>query len=179
MTRVYPVTSGPGCHHITDWIPELREPALRLFRQAGLRGLANVEFKRDDRDGQLKLIECNARFPLEEFPMDELPPHCPECNGIVKGDTVMFGEPIPRDALDECVEQTWLCDCMLLVGTSAVVYPAAGFPVDVKDPGVWGRHAELLRRFEVGEVDEAAYVRGVEVFGRGAVHVEPGYGQAA
>ncbi len=47
----------------------------------------------------------------------------------------MFGEPIPRDALAECMSQTRACDCMLLVGTSAVVYPAAGFPQDVKASG--------------------------------------------
>jgi len=54
---------------------------------------------------------------------------------------VMFGEPIPRDALEECIRQTEMCDCMLLVGTSAVVYPAAGFPVDVKRGG--GRLIEV------------------------------------
>jgi NAD-dependent deacetylase len=47
----------------------------------------------------------------------------------------MFGEAIPSDALDECTKQTRLCDCMLLVGTSAVVYPAAGFPADAKMSG--------------------------------------------
>jgi NAD-dependent deacetylase len=47
----------------------------------------------------------------------------------------MFGEPIPRDALDSCVDQTWKCDCMLLIGTSAVVYPAAQFPLDVRRLG--------------------------------------------
>lgn len=62
VIRRYPVGSGYGCYHITDWLPELREPSLRLFRQVGLRGLGNVEYKRDPRDGQLKLIECNARF---------------------------------------------------------------------------------------------------------------------
>jgi predicted ATP-grasp superfamily ATP-dependent carboligase len=62
VIRRYPLLHGPACHHVTDWIPELKEPALKLFRQVGLRGLANVEFKRDDRDGALKLIECNARF---------------------------------------------------------------------------------------------------------------------
>ncbi len=62
VIRRYPLLYGPACHHVTDWIPELKEPALRLFRQVGLRGLANVEFRRDDRDGVLKLIECNARF---------------------------------------------------------------------------------------------------------------------
>jgi NAD-dependent deacetylase len=47
----------------------------------------------------------------------------------------MFGEPIPKDALDSCVDQTWKCDLMLLIGTSAVVYPAAQFPLDVRRLG--------------------------------------------
>ncbi len=53
---------GGACYHITDWVPEVCEPSLKLLRHVGLRGLANVEFKSDPRDGQLKLIECNARF---------------------------------------------------------------------------------------------------------------------
>jgi NAD-dependent deacetylase len=102
-----------------------------LHQVAGSRSITEIHGNRT----KLRCIECNERFPMEEFPMDELPPHCPDCGGIVKGDTVMFGEPIPRDALDECIEQTWQCDCMLLIGTSAVVYPAAGFPMDVKGKG--------------------------------------------
>jgi D-aspartate ligase len=62
IIRRFPPGMGGGCYHVTDEIPELREPALRLFRHVGLRGLANVEFKLDPRDGQRKLIECNARF---------------------------------------------------------------------------------------------------------------------
>jgi len=62
IIRRYPFGMGSGCYHITDWNPELIEPASALLRQVGLRGLANVEFKRDERDGRLKLIECNARF---------------------------------------------------------------------------------------------------------------------
>lgn len=62
VIRRYPVNMGAATYHVTDHIPELREPALRLFRHVGLRGLANAEFKYDERDGQLKLIECNARF---------------------------------------------------------------------------------------------------------------------
>jgi predicted ATP-grasp superfamily ATP-dependent carboligase len=53
---------GTATYHVTDHIPELRDLALALFRQVGLRGLANAEFKLDTRDGKLKLIECNARF---------------------------------------------------------------------------------------------------------------------
>ncbi len=62
ILRRFPANMGPGCYHITNRDPELRALAVRLFQHVGLRGLANAEFKRDDRDGQWKLIECNARF---------------------------------------------------------------------------------------------------------------------
>ena len=62
VVRRFPEGRGLGCYHVTDWNPEVRELGLRLFRSAGLRGVGNVEFKRDDRDGVLKVIECNARF---------------------------------------------------------------------------------------------------------------------
>ena len=62
IIRRSPLNRGPACYHVTDWNPKVKELALRLFQHVGLRGLANAEFKRDDRDGELKLIECNARF---------------------------------------------------------------------------------------------------------------------
>jgi D-aspartate ligase len=62
VVRRYPAHMGEACAHVTDWNPEARDEALKLFRSAGLLGLANAEFKRDPRDGKLKLIECNARF---------------------------------------------------------------------------------------------------------------------
>lgn len=62
VIRRFPPRQGFGCYHVTDVIPEVQEVGLRLVRAAGVRGLANVEFKRDARDGRLKLMECNARF---------------------------------------------------------------------------------------------------------------------
>ncbi len=102
-----------------------------LHQEAGSRAITEIHGNRT----KLRCLGCSQRWPLDEFPIDELPPKCPECAGIVKSDTVMFGEPIPRDALDECIRQAQVCDCMLLVGTSAQVYPAAGFPLDVKRSG--------------------------------------------
>ena len=84
---------------------------------------------------KLRCVGCNTRWPLGELPTDEIPPRCPHCDGIVKTDTVMFGEPIPLDALESCQRESRLCDCMLLVGTSAVVYPAAEFPVIAHNRG--------------------------------------------
>ena len=54
---------------------------------------------------------------------------------MVKGDTVMFGEPIPSDVLNRCFEESQRSDCMLVVGTSAVVHPAASLPLIVKRNG--------------------------------------------
>ena len=66
IIRRFPVGMGNACYHVTDWNPEVRDQALKLFQWVGLRGLANAEFKRDERDGQLKLIECNARFTASD-----------------------------------------------------------------------------------------------------------------
>ena len=60
--RQYPIWFGSGCFHTTTWDPEAAELGLRFFEGVGLRGLGNVEFKRDARVGRLKLIECNHRF---------------------------------------------------------------------------------------------------------------------
>lgn len=62
IVRRYPPGEGLACYHVTDHVPEVKDLALRLLKSVGVRGLASVEFIRDARDGQLKLIECNARF---------------------------------------------------------------------------------------------------------------------
>ncbi|HUT79111.1 MAG TPA: hypothetical protein VM285_15540 [Polyangia bacterium] len=60
--RQFPPFFGMGCYHVTDDDPEVVEVGSRFLRGVGVRGLANVEFKRDERDGELTLIECNHRF---------------------------------------------------------------------------------------------------------------------
>ena len=62
IIRRHPMVLGNGCNHITDCNPQVQTLALRLFQHVELRGIANAEFKFDQRDGELKLIECNARF---------------------------------------------------------------------------------------------------------------------
>ena len=60
--RQNPPGFGLGTFHVTEWVPDAAELGRRFFTGIGLRGLGNVEFKRDSRDGQLKIIECNPRF---------------------------------------------------------------------------------------------------------------------
>ena len=62
--RQYPQRFGVGTYHATTHDPEVADVGLRFLQAVGLRGLGNVELKRDGQDGQLKLIECNARFTM-------------------------------------------------------------------------------------------------------------------
>ena len=64
--RQYPIHFGGGTYHKTEWQPDVAELGLRFFQSVGLRGIGNVEFKRDIRDGQLKLIECNPRLTASD-----------------------------------------------------------------------------------------------------------------
>ncbi len=84
---------------------------------------------------KLRCVRCGWRFPLEGFDLSTLPPKCPKCGGVVKDDVVMFGEPIPGDVLEECQREAGRSDCIIVAGTSAVVYPAAGLPLIVKEHG--------------------------------------------
>lgn len=84
---------------------------------------------------KLRCIQCNTRYPAEDFDLSVLPPRCPECGGVVKSDTVMFGEPIPNPTLNRCLEEADRSDCMLVIGTSATVNPAAALPINVKRRG--------------------------------------------
>jgi NAD-dependent deacetylase len=110
-----------------------------LHRQAGQRSLLEIH----GNHSWLRCLQCHQRFHPKTITVDpeNLPPLCPECGGIVKGDTVSFGEPIPPLVLRSCIAAAEQADCVLVVGTSATVYPAAEFPFDVLRRG--GRAIEV------------------------------------
>lgn len=56
------------------------------------------------------------------------PPRCAACGGLVRPDVVWFGEPLPEDTWRDSVEAVLGADVLLVVGTSGLVYPAAGLP---------------------------------------------------
>ncbi len=91
-----------------------------LHRLAGSARLTEIHGNR----ALLRCTRCNDRRPFDEIP-EALPPHCERCHGLLKPDTVMFGEPIPRDTLVAAMAEAGRADCMLLIGTTALVSPAA------------------------------------------------------
>jgi NAD-dependent protein deacetylase/lipoamidase len=102
-----------------------------LHRQAGQKSLAEIH-------GNWRLVrclECVSRFRWDEVSLETLPPKCPRCGGMLKSDTVSFGEPIPRDVLKRCAENASRADMVIVAGTSATVYPAAGFALEIKERG--------------------------------------------
>lgn len=62
IIRRYPVNRGGACYHVSEWVPEIAEAGQKFFKGIGFKGIGNVEFKRDLRDGRLKIIESNTRF---------------------------------------------------------------------------------------------------------------------
>jgi NAD-dependent deacetylase len=86
-----------------------------------------------------KCLDCGDRMELapirEHFEAHDAPPDCPACGGIVKTATVSFGQAMPELEMLRAHEATVACDLFVVLGTSLVVYPAAGFPALAKRHG--------------------------------------------
>jgi len=78
--------------------------------------------------------EAIADLDSAPVPLEEIPPRC-ECGALLRPDIVWFGEGLPETALQHAFEVCRSCDLMLVVGTSAVVQPAASMPLLAKQAG--------------------------------------------
>ena len=78
--------------------------------------------------GNIFRVRCTRehRAQVRYEPFDDLPPHC-ECGALLRPDVVWFGEPLPPDAVERALDSIALADLLLIIGTSGVVHPAAGF----------------------------------------------------
>ena len=81
-----------------------------------------------------KCMDCNQRYETHSIDISQIPPRC-GCDGILRPEAVLFGELIPQDALWRSRQVAKDCDVMLVIGTSAVVQPAALMPVVAKESG--------------------------------------------
>jgi NAD-dependent deacetylase len=79
-------------------------------------------------------MKCGKRLNITEISIEDSPPRC-ECKGAFKPDAVFFGEAIPPTALSHSHQEARSCGAMLVIGTSAVVYPAAYMPQVARSAG--------------------------------------------
>ena len=104
-------------------------------------------------------LACGWRHELApimaQFEVDETVPTCGRCGGIVKTATVSFGQPMPEAAMRRAQEATERCDLFLVLGSSLVVYPAAGFPRAAK---LRGASLVIVNREPTGQDDSADLV---------------------
>jgi NAD-dependent deacetylase len=72
----------------------------------------------------------------ETLSFDELPPRCPHCGGPIRPAVIWFGEMLDPDVVRRA-SQAAECDVFITIGTSAIVYPAAGFLAAAKEHGAF------------------------------------------
>ncbi|HEV2532476.1 Sir2 family NAD-dependent protein deacetylase [Phenylobacterium sp.] len=84
-------------------------------------------------------LECGERHELAELKVGFLKageiPYCRVCGGLVKTATISFGQAMPEAPMARAEAETLACDLFLVLGSSLVVYPAAGFPLLAKRNG--------------------------------------------
>ena len=101
-------------------------------------------------------LDCGTRYELDwvraRFTAGGRAPDCPACAGYIKTATISFGQAMPEDAMRRAEELTRGCDLFLAIGSSLVVWPAAGFPVMAKRGGA---RLVILNREET-ELDDLA-----------------------
>ncbi|MHB1218632.1 MAG: SIR2 family NAD-dependent protein deacylase [Alphaproteobacteria bacterium] len=92
-------------------------------------------------------LDCGERYELEPikkaFMTEGALPECDECMGIIKPATIAFGQSMPQAEMHRAQIETIACDLFLAVGSSLVVYPAAGFPALAREQGA---HLVIINR---------------------------------
>ena len=82
----------------------------------------------------LRCLECGREEEDRRSPLGELPPRC-TCGGMLRPGVVWFGEPLPSEVWKRAEAAARSCELLLVIGTSAVVYPAAGLSHVAKASG--------------------------------------------
>jgi len=82
----------------------------------------------------LRCLACDRERVDKRTPLPQIPPAC-ECGGMLRPGVVWFGEPLPQDVWRDAEAAARSAEVFLVIGTSAVVYPAAGLAQIAKSSG--------------------------------------------
>lgn len=138
--RVLACEPNPAHHALADWCRRRPETCLVTQNVDGLHARAAeavgaVDGRLVELHGSLFRVRCTAcayraahTDPVDATALDRLP-RCPDCGALLRPAVVWFGEPLDGGALAEAFASASGADVCLVVGTSAVVHPAASIPL--------------------------------------------------
>jgi NAD-dependent deacetylase len=78
---------------------------------------------------RMRCTGCGKSIEDRRVPLPEIPPRCSACGALLRPDVVWFGESLPSEVLEAAWETAARCRLMLVIGTSALVQPAASLPL--------------------------------------------------
>jgi len=121
--------AAPNPAHLALVKLERAKPSFTLITQNvdGLHNLAGSGrvLKLHGDIWRMRCTDCGSNWPDRRVPLPKLPPHC-ACGGLARPGVVWFGEPLPPGMMNEAEHAVASSEVFLVIGTSAVVYPAAG-----------------------------------------------------
>jgi NAD-dependent deacetylase len=130
------VKPNPGHFALAEL--EKRIPAFTLITQNvdGLHELAGSQnvLSLHGSVWSVRCLACGKENIDKRIPIPDIPPHC-ECGGLLRPAVVWFGEPLPSEIWKAAEAAARASDLFLMIGTSAVVYPAAGLAQLAKSSG--------------------------------------------
>lgn len=135
------VSIQPNAAHaaIAEWQNRFEDFALvtqnidNLHQQAGSRNVVELH----GNIWRACCLECGSRRELRELRIDHEVPECIDCGGHMRPDVVLFGEMLPPGAFERAAAAASHAELCLVIGTSAVVYPAAAIPEIASNAGAY------------------------------------------
>lgn len=131
------ITPNPGHVALANWERRFQDFTLitqnidDLHRQAGSLNVLELH----GNIWRARCLKCASVFDNRESPLEENPPRCFVCGGAARPDVVLFGEMLPEKIFERAEEASARSDLFFVIGTSAVVYPAASLPITAKQSG--------------------------------------------
>lgn len=128
---------NPGHKVIARW--EEAFPTVSLITQ-NIDGLHQKAGSKNiwELHGNIWKLRCTEEGTITEnyeTPLKEIPPLCPNCGALLRPHVVWFGESLSPTILQKSIQLSSECDVMFVIGTSAVVQPAASLPFEASKAG--------------------------------------------
>ncbi len=136
-TALKDLTPNAGHYALAEWERRFERFTLitqnidDLHRVAGSQNLLELH----GNIWRARCLRCHSTFEVRESPLEQNPPLCLVCGYAARPDVVLFSEMLPEGVFERAEEASANATLFFVIGTSAVVYPAASLPILAKQVG--------------------------------------------